>query len=470
MIPTRFLSRAPESASTPSRSRELATFLAFCALCALLATWAAWPLLTLAELPLRDGLDFYGPAFSMLADHLRGGELLLWNPWVGGGRPDAADPQVGVYSPFVLAMALITGGGFAGYAVSLVVAWWLVAVGMFLLGRHLRAPDWGSAAAGLAVLSCGFFVSHIEHFTFVHAMAAVPWITWRLDVALVNRDRLAACQAGALWGLAGLGGYPGVTICTALWIGLWIIGRWLLGDDAGRRLGARDAAIVLCLAVVVATVVLAPAYLAFMVEVRDFSGRAEALHRDTAIAQNALPLGGLRSFASPTVTAIKKKERLRLWPETPHPAMVSVHVGLVVTCLAFLGLVSRRGPPFRFAVLAIGLLFIAAALGSATPIRGWLYDLLPPMRFFRYTAFQRGFGLIALAILALWGTAALARGSGAARSRRLLTLAAAAHGLGLAAAVAIAQVFEATAHVGRTLSRELLWTLLPLAVLLGWCL
>ncbi|MEL7061667.1 MAG: YfhO family protein [Acidobacteriota bacterium] len=468
-----------QTAPNPSASDEILApggwLVVYAGLSALLLLAALTPLLTLDEVPRIDGLTFFVPAFSAVADHARAGELLLWNPWIGAGRPEAADPQVGAFSPVTLAMAAATGGGFRGYALALALSWWAAGLGIFVLGRHLGAPGWGSAAVALSYLTSGFLISHVEHFPQIHGAASLAWVTWRLDVALCARRLLPAAQAGALYGLFGLTGYPGLMICLALWLGIWTIGRALLGDDDGQRVALTRAAAALGLTLAVASAVLAPSYLAFLVEGRDFSARAQGVDRHTALEHNALPVDAMRTAASPVATILKLENEDALWPETHH-AMVAMHLGLAATCLAILGLLGPTTPRFRWAVVAAGGLLLLSAFGSATPIRGWLVDLLPPMRFFRYAAIQRSFALLALAILALWGTRALAmglgggqlgggqlgggqlgagrRGAGRSAARRLAVVAV---GVGALAALSSATLFAAVPATPRSLGLELLW-------------
>jgi hypothetical protein len=51
--------------------------------------------------------SFYTPAFMLVADHARNGELLQWNPWLAAGTPDFADPQVAAASPIAVIVGLI---------------------------------------------------------------------------------------------------------------------------------------------------------------------------------------------------------------------------------------------------------------------------------------------------------------------------------------------------------------------------
>ncbi len=54
-----------------------------------------------------DASEFFCPLFILVADHVRHGELVFWNPLIEGGSPAGFDPEVGAFSPFVLGMAAL---------------------------------------------------------------------------------------------------------------------------------------------------------------------------------------------------------------------------------------------------------------------------------------------------------------------------------------------------------------------------
>ena len=60
------------------------------------------PLLIGIDAPNWDASTYFGPAWTLVADHARAGKLLLWNPLVEGGSPDSAQPELGAFSPIVV--------------------------------------------------------------------------------------------------------------------------------------------------------------------------------------------------------------------------------------------------------------------------------------------------------------------------------------------------------------------------------
>jgi hypothetical protein len=72
-------------------------------------------------LPQWDAVDQFGPAFSLISDHIKAHRLLTWDPWISAGSPDLADPQFGVSSPIVLVIGFLAPDTQAGF-----VTYWLL--------------------------------------------------------------------------------------------------------------------------------------------------------------------------------------------------------------------------------------------------------------------------------------------------------------------------------------------------------
>ncbi|MGH9799148.1 MAG: hypothetical protein ACRD82_02195 [Blastocatellia bacterium] len=168
-----------------------------------------------------DANGAYYPYQVLVADHVRAGRLLHWDPWSNGGIPAGSDPQFGAFSPINLLIGLLTGGTSTGFMIYWLLLWWLGGAGMRLLARHLKAPDWGGTVVAIGFLFCGTYITHSEHTSLITAYSFLPLVIWRLDVAIRSRQTLPAAETGALWGLSALAGYPAITIITGLFAALW---------------------------------------------------------------------------------------------------------------------------------------------------------------------------------------------------------------------------------------------------------
>lgn len=361
-------------------------------------------LLVRRSAPQWDAVDYFGPEFSLIADHIKSGRLLLWDPWVAAGTPDSAEPEFGTTSPIVLVMGLLSPNPRAGFVMYWMFIWMAGPIGLLVLCRHLKCPVWGGLIAAIGFGASGFYTGHAEHTAHLYSVSFLPWIIWRFDLALSRRSYWGALQAGILYGLSALGGYPVYTIVTPGFLVLWSAARAFDNDDGKlpasgwrRRLWVSAAAILLLTAV--GGAVMSPAYIGFFKETRGYSDRTGPRSREEALTQNILPVGDLTTLASPYLSLLDI-EHGRFWPFSDI-SMRSIYVGSLVTTLAFFGLLGGRR--WRSWLFSIAILFLCCATGYQLVIRAWLYDFLPPTRYFRNASSFRTYFILLFAILAALG-------------------------------------------------------------------
>ncbi|MEP7271908.1 MAG: hypothetical protein ABI882_10430 [Acidobacteriota bacterium] len=377
----------------------------------------------------------YYPYQVLVADHARAGLFLHWDPWSNGGLPSGGDPQFGAFSPINLLIGLIAGGTSTGFLVYWLLMWWLGGVGMMLLARHLKAPAWGAAVVALGFLFCGTYIGHAEHTSLVCAFSFLPLVVWRVDVALSSRRMLPAIEAGALFGASALAGYPGTVIIGGLFVGLWGLGRWLIGDSVEtdspspssrgeqtgrRRVPLRFVAAAIALVPLVGVLVLAPTYFAYFYEGVGTSPRVGGVTRATALTSNPLAVGAISTLSSPYLPILKVYSQTEpgkgLWRITDVSGC-GLYTGVIISAFALLALLAKPRDKWRWWLLGIGLLNLGFAVGPALPLRGWLYDWFYPSRFFRHPVIFRSFFSFSIAILALIGMRDLAAGLSRATDR-----------------------------------------------------
>jgi hypothetical protein len=365
-------------------------------------------IVTGARVPIWDARAFYAPEFTLVADHARIGRLLLWDPWVAAGAPDYADPQVGAASPILVMIAAITGGERRGFITYWLLIWLLGPLGLLILARHLGSPPWTAFAIALGYAFCSFYTGHAEHTTFIYSFSFLPLITWRFDAALRFGRLRPAAEAGALWGLSALGGYPELTILSGSFVGLWALGRCCFASsDAPRNPAGSVAdrfgfvAVALLILFGLGVLVLSPSYVAFFKEGSGYTDRAGPLSREYAISSNELEPGTLTTFASPYLHRLKYPGlNPGLWPKSDISAMGN-YIGALPIVLALLAIVERPKDLWRWWLFALMAFTLACALGDYLPVRGWLYDYYPPTRYFRHPAAFRGYAIFCAVLLAI---------------------------------------------------------------------
>ena len=382
----------------------------------------------------------YFPQFVLVADHARSHRFLQWDPWTDAGLPTFSEPQVGAFSPIVNAFGLILGGSSWSFIVYWLVHWALGGAGIMRLGRQFGAPAWGACVVALGYMFSGLYTGHAQHTTFVAGFSWLPWIIWRLDLALERRSFRHAAEAGALWGLAALAGHPSITILTGCFAALWAFGRVI----AHSRSTLKTALASLATMAVVGSVILSPTYVGELREGRGVHSRSAPLTRGEA-AHNEFPPGALVTLTSAYPARVKAFFPDKVWPWT-HVSMVSVYAGVLTPLLALCTLITARPRRWAWWLFGVGLLSLAAAMGESLPVRGWLYEVFYPMRFFRHAAVFRAFFVFALATLALYGTIEvdrIVRSGTAVDWRRFVMIS----GVAAAAAIVAFEVYLAVASV-----------------------
>src|SRR5262249_167230 len=323
------------------------------------------------------------------------------------------------FSPLNVIIGTLTGGTSSGFIFYWLLMWWLGGFGILMLARHLKAPPWGGCVVALGFLFCGGYTGHAEHTSIVTAFSFLPLIIWRLDSALCSHEIRPAVEAGALWGLSALAGYPALTILTGCFSSLWALGRWLFLPPFGteRVSGGPNSATeiaryptlqfvvaVLVLVLVTGLLVLSPTYVAFFVEGAGTNARIGALSRERVVLSNALHPGALSTFGSPYLPILKLNDLISggnsLWSYT-DVSSCSIYSGAIISALTLLALVRNPRDRWRWWLAGLGALSLACALGQTLPLRGWLYDWFYPMRFFRHAAIFRLYYVFATSVLAL---------------------------------------------------------------------
>jgi hypothetical protein len=347
-------------------------------------------------MPIWDARDSFFPFFVLTADHARAGRIVSWDVWSNAGLPRLGDPEFGAVWPLQLLVGVIFGGTPMGFIAYWMIVWWLGGLGMFLLARHLRAPPWAAFVVVSGYAWSGVYTGHAEHVSWLVGFSALPYVIWRLDRALITRTWFPAVQSGAIWGAAAMAAYPGVIIVTALLMFVWTIGRVVTSSDrsgVSRPTGSwlRSApvhgALALSTAGLVGALCLLPTYVSFFYEAKGVHVRRDPLPRDVVVDNNALDPGALVSSVSPYFAALKIY-RPSLWPQT-DVSSVSVYTGGSVLVLGFAALALAPRSGWRWFLAVLSVVWIGIAVGSALPLRGWLYDWVYPTRFFRHAAMFR---------------------------------------------------------------------------------
>jgi len=392
----------------------------------LVFAWAMRKFLIGEDFPIWDADGLFAPYYMLIADFVRHGKLLWWNPWANGGQPDFMDLQYGAHSPVVLVMAWLFGPSVRGFIAYWLTLWLLFGLGILALAKQWRLPAWGGFVVALGLMFSGFFVGHAEHTPVIFSWVWMPMVLWRTEVALARTSWAAAAQAGVLFGLSALGGYPAILFTNGIFLLLWIPVRVFLRDEPAGSDGSQAATPTKAIQIgllmfAVSALIALPAFFNFFHEGRGFTSRAGVLEREIAVMSNALHPRALLTFASPYLATLPAKN---LWAYTDISSC-SLYTGGLVFIFAVFSILVRPRSRLRWALFAGALFAIAASLARDLPLRGWLYDWVLPTRYFRHASWFRAYAIFLLGLLALLGIRDFVQGVPQTSGKRRLMAAAA---------------------------------------------
>jgi hypothetical protein len=396
------------------------------------------------------------PTYHFAAQALKSGTLPLWNPYLWGGAPFAADIQASFFYPVnLLYFGLAPEITYRGVMLLAVFHIWLAGAGMYLFLKGLLparplivAAPWlpGAPAllGALAFMFSDYFIVHFGNLNLIAQAAWLPFIFLFYHRSLAERRPGLAVWAGIFLAVAASAGHiqPVLFIVLALgWDLLYHLGAEWAGRRAGEAGHGRSAwplvatlAVTLAVGLGLAACVLLPAY-----EMTGYTLRADYDYAQAS--RYSLAPAQLVGLAVPGFFGRDPAVHWGLWDRVevgyagvltlllgvfallshPHPRPLSpIAQGEVSSKNLEAGFKVPPSPQpspsegegadrealvgmqYRFASLAIlGLLL---AMGGYAALHGWLYWLVPGLGSMRAPArsvFVLDFGLAALAALGL---------------------------------------------------------------------
>jgi hypothetical protein len=345
-----------------------------------------------------DLVSFLYPIYSFIARSLKASDLPLWNPYLYGGAPFAADNQSGLLYPVNLATFLLRPQlDYRAMELLAVTHFYLAGACAYLGLRYARRQPlkrWAALAGAAAFMFSDLFVTHFGNLNMIACAAWLPLIFYLFRRSLEEKRRALAACAGVVLGLAALAGHVQPLLYTALALGLYFLYHAYGHRDCGWRALIRMVSL-LALTAIVALGVAAPALLPSF-EMSRLSLRAELTYQDAS--QYSLPPVALVGLLVPGIFG---RGPGGYWG--PWPRVEVGYLGILPLVLAGLALLLRRDNLTRFlALLAVLALFLA--LGDSTVLHGWLYRFVPGFDMIRAPAriiYLLDFAVAGLAALGL---------------------------------------------------------------------
>ena len=351
----------------------------------------------------RDVYLYFLPMRRLYSELLRGGEWLLWNPYLHGGLPFVADFSSSALYPSQLLYLLLPAE--RALSVEIAVHVILASAAAYVLARVLGVGPPAATVSGLVFGYCGFALSQAN----LMRLMAYPYLAlvvlfWHLYLTRKRRRwLLLAIACGALQVLAGVPESVAFTFAVAL--------GWGLALPAGGASRPRRALLWVVLSVAVAglaAVQLVPGF-----EMVAQSQRGEGLELEAVGAHSVdprrLPELVVPGFLGRTDRILPGDYWGSGIVDGAFPLVLSLYVGLVPTALALLaaGAAVRRGRPLDRYLAALALLALVLCLGRLLPFFEAVYRWVPGVQVFRYPVKYLMLGTLPLALLAGRGFEAL---------------------------------------------------------------
>ena len=291
------------------------------------------------------------------------GKVPTWRPQVMGGAPILGNPSyLTAYPPYQIVMILP-----AAWAMNVLFALHLslAGVGLYTYARvRLGFAQIGASCSAIAFMLAPKLLAHVSggQLDVVIAVAWLPWILLAIDRALETLSPIWAWVGGLLIGLATVAHPP--TALILIVVMLTYVAYLVIRHQphhylklSRSRLAGRF--ILVGLAATIGFLLAGGAHLAPMLDLMPHLNRSNLSLADSAAY--ALPPSLLT-----LVLAV---------PTVPFPEWI-VYIGLGIFVFAAYGILRRHvwGKTFWLALGGVAVLF---ALGTSTPLYGWIHTLVP---------------------------------------------------------------------------------------------
>ena len=328
-----------------------------------------------------DLLSFLFPLYRFAAQSLKGGEVPLWNPYLYGGAPFAADIQTGLFYPInLLLFFLVPEITFRTMELISVLHFFLAGAFMYLCLRFIRKEEHigrlASLAGAIAFMFSDLFIIHFGNLNMIAAASWLPLVFLFYHRALTERSVNYALLSGLFLGVAILAGHIQPIFHILFLLGLYLLYRLYLAHRGDRR------AMPLLLGLTALTVVIALGATAFLLlpgyEMMQLSVRAQIPYEEAA--RFSLSPAQLIGLFNPGFFGRGPRLSWGLWDRVEVG-----YIGVLPLLLASLALLFRRDGLTRFLLLLV-VISLLLALGDSAIVHGWLYGLVPGFKQLRAPA------------------------------------------------------------------------------------
>jgi hypothetical protein len=321
---------------------------------------------------------------------LQEGILPLWNPYQLLGSPIHADPQSSAWYPFTWLFGYTTGYNIYTLSIDFMVHIFLAGMGMFYMAKQLKFRDETAFLMGVSYMLSGFFIGNAQHYMWIISGTWIPFIIGAFLSLKENPSTTGAIKLGLAFFMIMTGGYPAFIFLLAyllVFIYILFLTEYIKKKDyKGLIKFSGYLAFAAVFTILAGMVILVSVY-----HVQGAITRGGGVTIRQALFGAFTPQSFI-SFIFP-FASIRDMEFYGT-----DLSMSNGYIGMLMLIFFIAALMIKRTKLVNL-FLAWGLFCLAASVGSALPVREFLYDYIPFMNLFRFPALFRVFFILSFIIV-----------------------------------------------------------------------
>ena len=315
----------------------------------------------------------------------------LWCPYANLGYPFFADLQSGLFDPITCLFAGFTHYTLFSNNAEFLLHVLIAVIGMraLLLVLNISRPT--ATLFGVVYALSGTMVGNATHSTLVASLSYIPCILASYSLLLLSKSYKYAMLCAVLLFLQIVSGYAGLSMILVYVIASCFFYFLFFVETFKVRHFIRLLPQHILL--VALSTLLSAGFLYAISLGMPYSTRAGTLSQAHALS---VPFPPLSLFTLYTPLAASAASFLA---SDTDITMANLYIG-IIPCLFMLSSLLIKPTRFTIAVALFSVFCLLAAMGSHTPLRGWLYGYVPLMGYFRHTAIFRFYTCIGFILLA----------------------------------------------------------------------
>ncbi|MCL4458972.1 MAG: YfhO family protein [Chloroflexi bacterium] len=324
------------------------------------------------------------PNYRLASESFKQGVFPLWNPYLACGSPFVGDIQAGIFYPVNLAVMLLAPELTYSLVEMLVyLHFFLSGLFTYIMMRHLfsgpsQVGRLASLTAAVAFMFSDVFIVHIGNLNLIAVAAWLPLVFLLIYRAFADQRFDLAIVGGLITGIAFLAGHIQSFLYIIFAISLYALFHFYTSISARKPVKeAMTIAVIFTVFAVTSlgasAVLLLPSY-----ELSRQAVRSEVSY--AASTAYSLPPSQLISLIVPGFFGRGPSAYWGQWLRTE-----TGYIGILPLLAAALALSLRRERIIYF-LGGLAALTLLLAMGGATALHGWIYQLLPGFNIIRAPA------------------------------------------------------------------------------------